>query len=97
MRFQNEGLQMQLKESKTHEKFLQQEVTKAKEKYADLNQMYEKLKPFFNFKEVENQLDVMQRNIINVKHAFRTIDVLKIKCNEEVRTNVHKMCSFVAA
>ena len=57
MRFQNEGLQIQLKESKTHEKFLQQEVTKTKEKYADLNQMYEKLKTFSNFKEVENQLE----------------------------------------
>ena len=88
MSFQNEGLRTQLMESKTHEKLLQQEITKEKEKYADLNQMYEKLKTFSNFKEVEIELDSMQRNIINVKHAFRTIEVLKIKYNEEVRTYI---------
>ena len=40
--------------------------------------MYEKLEAFTSVKEVDNQLDQMQRKIMNVKSAFETIDVVEI-------------------
>ena len=40
--------------------------------------MYEKLEAFTSVKEVDYQLDQMQRKIMNLKSAFETIDVVEI-------------------
>ena len=40
---------------------------------------------FPNAKEVEDQLSNIQRKMIDVKSAFGSIDVIKIKYTEEVK------------
>jgi len=83
---QNEGLRTQLKESKTYEKALQEQINRAKEKYLDLYQTHEKLKMFSNSEEMESLLNIMQRKMVDVKSAFGYIDIIKIQCIEEVKT-----------
>ena len=84
MNSQNEVLQTQLKESKTYEKALQQQISKAEEKYLEVNEMYEKLEMFCNAKQVEDQLSSMQRKLNDIKSNFGYVDVIKMKYIEEV-------------
>ena len=83
VRSQNEQLQAQLKEKETHEKVLQQEISKAEEKYLDLNVKYENLKIFSVTKEMEDQISSLQRKMVDVKSTFECIDVIKIKHTTE--------------
>jgi len=83
---QKEELRTQLKESKTYEKALQEQINKAKDKYLDLYQAHEKLKMYSNSEEIESQLNIMQRKMVDVKSAFGCIDIIKIQCIEEVKT-----------
>ena len=77
MNSQNEVLRTQLKESKTYEKALQQQISKAEERN-------EKLEMFCNAKQVEDQLSSMQRKLTDIKFNFECVDVIKIKYIEEV-------------
>jgi len=87
---QNERLRTQLKESKTYEKALQEQINRAEDKYLDLYQTHEKLKMFSNSEEMEAQLSIMQRKMVDVKFVFGCIDIIKIQCIEEVKT--YKIC-----
>ena len=59
--------------------------------------MYEKLKMFSNAKEVEDQLSRMLRKMVDVKSAFGSIDVIKIKYIKEVINEIYYsyVCSKV--
>ena len=83
---QNGKLRDQLKEKETYQKALQQQVSKAEEKYSDLNLKYENLKMVSNAKEVEDQFSRTQRKMADVKSAFGCINAIKIKYTEEVIT-----------
>ena len=83
---QNEELRTQLKESKTYEKALQEQISKAEEKYLDLYQTHEKLKVFSNGEEMETQLNSIQSKMVDVKSAFGCIDIIKIQSVKEVKT-----------
>jgi len=87
---QKEELQTQLKESKTYEKALQEQIKRAEDKYLELYQTHEKLKMFPNSEEMESQLNTMQRKMVDVKSAFGCIDIIKIQRIEEVKT--YKIC-----
>ena len=52
---------------------------------------------FPNAKEVEDQLSSMHRKMIDVKSAFETIDIIKIKCIEEVHSYTPSIyiCTYV--
>ena len=71
-------------ESKKFENALQEQISKAEEKYLDLHQMYEKVKLLSDGEEMEAQLSSLQKRMINVKSAFGCIDVIKTQCIEEV-------------
>ena len=73
---------------------LQQQISKAEEKYSEVNSKFEKLKMFSNIKEMENQLSDVQRKMADVKSAFGYIDVIKMKCIEEVK-NIHIVVSNI--
>ena len=81
---QNVELRTQLVESKKFENALQQQNSKAEEKYSDLYQMYENLKMLSNGEEMEAQLSSLKSKMLNVKAEFGCIDVIKIQCIEEV-------------
>ena len=83
---QNYNLRARLKERETYEKVLQQQISKAEEKYSDLNLKYENLKMVSNVKQMEHQFSRMLRKIADVKSAFGCIDLIKIKYIEEVIT-----------
>ena len=58
--------------------------------------MYEKLKMLSNTKEVEDQLSSMLRKMVDVKFAFGSIDVIKIKYIEQVKIlNILYIRSYV--
>ena len=76
-----------------YEKVLQQQISKAEEKYSEVISKFEKLKMFSNIKEMENQLSDVQRKMVDVKSAFGYIDVIKIKYIEEVK-NIHIVVSY---
>ena len=82
---QNEKLRAQLKEKEIYEKVLQQQISKAEEKYSEVNSKFEKLKMFSNIKEMENQLSDVLRKMVDVKSAFGYIDIVKMKYIKEVK------------
>ena len=86
VKFQNETLRARLKEKETYEKVLLQQISKAEEKYSDLNLKYENLKTLCDSKEIQDQLDSMQRKMVDVKSVFGCIDEIKIKLIQEVIT-----------
>ena len=90
IRSENDKLRARLKERETYEKVLQQQISKAEEKYSDLNLKYENLKMISNVKEMEHQFSRMQRKMTDVKSSFRCIDAIKIKYIEEVITSYIK-------
>ena len=51
--------------------------------------MYEKLKMFSNAKQVEDQLSRMLRKMVDVKSAFGSIDVIKLKYIKEVINEIY--------
>ena len=83
---QNEKLRARLKEKETYEKVLQKQISKAEEKYSDLNLKYENLKTSCDSKEMQDQLDSIQRKMVDVKSVFECIDEIKIKLIQEVIT-----------
>ena len=83
---QNEKLRARLNEKEAYEKVLQKQISKAEEKYSDLNLKYENLKTLSDSKEMQDQLDSMQRKMVDVKSVFGCIDEIKIKLIQEVIT-----------
>ena len=76
-------------ESKKFEKSLQEQISKAEEKYLDLNQRYEKVKELSDVEEMEAHLSSLRRRMVDVKAAFGCIDVIKIQCIEEVNNSIY--------
>ena len=72
-------MRTQLKECRTFEKASQEQRIKAEEKYKEL---YEKVKILPSGEEVE----AMQRKMVDVKVAFESIDVLKEQSIKKVKT-----------
>ena len=88
-------MRTQLKESKSFENILQEQISQAKEKYKGLYEEYEKVKVLSSGEEVEAELRSLQRKMVDVKDAFGSIDVLKLQFIEKVWLNSLK-CSINA-
>ena len=84
---QNQELRTELKESKRIEKVLLEHVNKAEEKLSVLHEDYDKLKVLSGTEELETQINLLRRKFNDVKSEFGSIDVIKIHCIEEVKSN----------
>ena len=78
---QNDQLRTQLEQSKRIEKLLREQINKAEQKVSDLLERYDKQN---TGEDIESQLKMMQRKMLDVKNEFGSIDVIKQHWTGEV-------------
>ena len=82
---QNDQLRTQLEQSKQIESLLREQISKAEQKVSYLHESYDKQ---YGGEDIEIQLKMLQRKLLDVKNEFCSIEVIKLHWTEEVRASL---------
>lgn len=81
---QNERLLTKLKNYKTNNELLQEQLLKISQKYSDVLEENEELEAFYKTNEVQLELSNAKIKMSSIKHSYERIDVIKLQLLEEV-------------
>ena len=82
---QIDQLRTQLEQNKRTESLLWEQISKAKQKVSDLHESYDKQ---YAGEDIETQLKIIQRKMLDVKNEFVSIEVTKLHWSDEVHPYV---------